>query len=264
MSVNPTFAPATSGTMRNFGAVALANNTRFGLRTNPGIQSEMSKLNPANASASKLLAERQGQFRSKTNDIVGDGSNANKYLAEAIQKRDQMAQAKLQEQALASAAQYSQQSMSAGGGAIRGAAVRANTGNQANFAGGGIPVGQGGMTSVRSNIISTAKKYLGTPYVWGGKTPRGFDCSGLTKYVYQQYGINLPAWSNHQTQFGVRSHLKNARPGDLVGWNRGGHVGIYIGNGMLLHSPRPGRSVEIRRLSANEGAYAVRLQLPGD
>lgn len=241
--------------MRNFGAVALANNARFGLKTNPAIQSEIHRVSP-NPSASKLLSERQRGFQGKSDEIVGDGANANTYIVQAIQKRDEMVRAQQQEQALASAVSASQnQQVSSGGGQ----GVGLSKGEYSGPTGGSVKA-----TNVRQGIISTAKKYLGTPYVWGGKTPRGFDCSGLTSYVYRQYGIKLPAWSNHQTKVGVRSNIRNARPGDLVGWNRGGHVGIYIGNGQLLHSPRPGRSVEIRSLRSNEGAYAVRLSLPGD
>lgn len=249
-------APATSGNnLRSFGAVALANNARFGLKTNPAIQSEAHKINPANQNVSNLLRERQANFQNKGNEIVGDSANANEYLAQAIQRQQQVQLQQQQEQMLAQSAQRSSWSMSGNG---------ANLGASNNAYNGASPQKMGPTSNTRQAIISTAKKYLGIPYVWGGKTPRGFDCSGLTSYVYRQFGINLPAWSNHQTQFGTRSHLSNARPGDLVGWNRGGHVGIYIGNGMLLHSPRPGRAVEIRRLSNNEGAYAVRLRLPGD
>lgn len=261
MSVS-TFGSASataSKQLRSFGAVALANNTRFGLKTNPAIQSEIARVSP-NPSASKLLSERQRSFKGQSENIIGDGSNANDYLAQAIQKRDEMVRVQQQEQALAGAVQASQtQQQQFGGGGQSGGGVQLSTGGYNG------PMGPNVKTSnVRQGIISTAKKYLGTPYVWGGKTPKGFDCSGLTSYVYRQYGIKLPAWSNHQTKTGVRSNISNARPGDLVGWNRGGHVGIYIGNGMLLHSPRPGRSVEIRPLRANEGAYAVRLSLPGD
>lgn len=250
-------APATAGNkLRNFGAVALANNQRFGLKTNPGIQSELHRINPSNQNVSKLLQERQGNFQNKSDAIVGDGSNANQYLQQAIQKQQQVQLQQQQQAALAQSAQRSSFTMQANGARLSPV--------QNTPANGGANFKVGPTSNIRQSIVSTAKQYLGIPYVWGGKTPRGFDCSGLTSYVYRQFGISLPAWSNHQTQFGTRSHISNARPGDLVGWNRGGHVGIYIGNGMLLHSPRPGRAVEIRRLSANEGAYAVRLQLPGD
>jgi len=121
----------------------------------------------------------------------------------------------------------------------------------------------GDVSNIRNRIVQTAMGYLGTPYVWGGKTPNGFDCSGLTSYVYKQFGVNLPAWSNHQSAFGTRTNISYARPGDLVGWNKGGHVAIYIGNGKILHSPRPGQKVQIRSLFRNEAVYAVRLALPG-
>lgn len=255
MSVS-TASPATAGNrLRSFGAVALANNARFGLTTNPAIQSEAHRINPTNQNVSNLLRERQGNFQNKGNEIVGDSSNANAYLQQAIQQREAVRVQEQQQQALAQSAQRSSWSMQSNGARLPA---------QNNAFNGGMPQQMGPTTNTRQAIISTAKQYLGIPYVWGGKTPRGFDCSGLTSYVYRQFGINLPAWSNHQTQFGTRSHLSNARPGDLIGWNRGGHVGIYIGNGRLLHSPRPGRAVEIRNLSNNEGAYAVRLRLPGD
>lgn len=124
------------------------------------------------------------------------------------------------------------------------------------------PIG-GDVSNIRNRIVKTAMGYLGVPYVWGGKTPKGFDCSGLTSYVYRQFGINLPAWSNDQTAFGTRTNIAYARPGDLVGWNKGGHVAIYIGGGKILSSPRPGQRVQIRSLRNNEAVYAVRLALPG-
>lgn len=99
-----------------------------------------------------------------------------------------------------------------------------------------------------SGIVSTAFNYLGTPYVWGGTSPRGFDCSGFTQYVFRKKGIYLPRTSREQARVGERVSRSNLRPGDLVCFP--GHVGIYIGNDQFIHSPRPGKSVTVASLSS--------------
>lgn len=94
-----------------------------------------------------------------------------------------------------------------------------------------------------SAIVSTAYNYLGVPYVYGGSSPRGFDCSGLVQYVYRQNGVSLPRTSGAQAGVGRGVSLSNAQPGDIVCYP--GHVAIYIGGGKVIHSPYPGRRVEV-------------------
>lgn len=99
-----------------------------------------------------------------------------------------------------------------------------------------------------SAIVAEARKYLGTPYVWGGSSPAGFDCSGFTKYVYQRVlGVNLAHSSAGQASSGTPVSRANLQPGDLIIMS--GHVGIYIGNGSMIHAPVPGRSVEITSIN---------------
>ncbi|QIK84566.1 C40 family peptidase [Sanguibacter sp. HDW7] len=94
-------------------------------------------------------------------------------------------------------------------------------------------------------IVRTAKRYIGTPYRYGGTTPRGFDCSGFTSYVYKKAGVaKLPRSSSAQRGSGKVVARKNARPGDLI-WTRG-HVAIYVGNGKQIDAPRPGKSIKVR------------------
>ena len=118
-------------------------------------------------------------------------------------------------------------------------------------------------------LVGFAKKFLGTPYVWGGTSPNGFDCSGFVQYVYKHMGVNLPRLSADQARAGKRVSFADLRPGDLVAIdnssrnNGADHIGIYIGNGMVINAPRPGRSVEIDPLSAFGGGWGVRLNLPG-
>lgn len=96
-----------------------------------------------------------------------------------------------------------------------------------------------------SQIIRVASKYIGVPYVFGGSTPAGFDCSGLTRYVFAQFGISLAHSVSAQSHRGKLIHAKDAQPGDLVVWNDGGHVGIYAGGGNMIHAPQPGDSVKL-------------------
>ena len=89
-----------------------------------------------------------------------------------------------------------------------------------------------------SAIVNYARQFLGVPYVWGGTTTSGFDCSGFTQYVFAHFGINLPRTSSAQATAGTRVSAAEARPGDLVWWP--GHVGIYTGNGNNIAARQPG------------------------
>lgn len=95
----------------------------------------------------------------------------------------------------------------------------------------------------------TAGKYIGTPYVYGGRSPRGFDCSGLALYVYKQHGVKLPPTSQTQAKAGKAVKKRELLPGDLVFFRTSalggvGHVGIYVGDGQFIHAPGTGRRVK--------------------
>lgn len=100
---------------------------------------------------------------------------------------------------------------------------------------------------IGSSIVATAKHYIGVPYRRGGSTPAGFDCSGFTKFVYAQYGINIPRTSGGQASAGGYVARGDLRPGDIVAFT--GHVGIYIGGNQFIHSPSTGKSVMISSLN---------------
>lgn len=97
-------------------------------------------------------------------------------------------------------------------------------------------------------IVNEAKKYLGIKYVYGGSTPKGFDCSGLVKYVCAKNGISLSRTSAAQSKQGVTVSKSNLQPGDLLFFAKSGrvhHVGIYIGNGQMIHAPHTGSYVKV-------------------
>ncbi len=109
-----------------------------------------------------------------------------------------------------------------------------------------------------SAVVAIAMRYLGIAYRYGGTTPRGFDCSGFTQYVYRQIGISLPRTAAQQLHATTRISRSQARVGDLVFYLGGGtvgHVGIYLGNGKMIDSPRTGRSVSVRAVYSSNVVF---------
>jgi peptidoglycan DL-endopeptidase CwlO len=107
--------------------------------------------------------------------------------------------------------------------------------------------------NVHGGVVGIAMQYLGVPYVWGGASPRGFDCSGLVMYVFAQIGVSLPHSSYAQYNMGSAVSMDQLQPGDLVFFTGASHVGIYIGGGQFIHAPHTGDVVKISALS---GYYA--------
>ncbi|MGW8061078.1 NlpC/P60 family protein [Streptomyces ziwulingensis] len=92
--------------------------------------------------------------------------------------------------------------------------------------------------------VAAARSALGKPYVWGANGPGGFDCSGLTQWSYAQAGVGLPRTSQAQSGAGRQVSLADARPGDLVAYrDDASHIGMYVGNGQVIHAPYPGAPV---------------------
>jgi peptidoglycan DL-endopeptidase CwlO len=102
-------------------------------------------------------------------------------------------------------------------------------------------------------VVGIAMRYLGTPYVWGGASPAGFDCSGFVMYVYAQVGVSLPHSSYAQYGAGSAVSRGDLQPGDLVFFDGLGHVGIYVGGGSFIHSPHTG---DVVKISSMTGWYA--------
>jgi cell wall-associated NlpC family hydrolase len=130
---------------------------------------------------------------------------------------------------------------------------------------GGGAAGGAAETAAAHTILGLARQYIGTPYVWGGESPKGFDCSGFAQYLYGKAGIRIPRTTYTQWQAGRSVPQGQLQPGDLV-FFRGsdskgglpGHVGVYIGNGMMIDAPHTGASVRTERVDTFGGYMGAR------
>jgi cell wall-associated NlpC family hydrolase len=133
----------------------------------------------------------------------------------------------------------------------------------AGLGGGGKhgPLGGAVESALGARIVGLAHKYLGTPYVWGGESRKGFDCSGFAQYLYRQVGVNISRTTYTQWKEGRAVRKNQLQPGDLV-FFRGsdsvgglpGHVGVYVGHGMMIDAPHTGASVRVESVF-NFGGY---------
>ena len=114
-------------------------------------------------------------------------------------------------------------------------------------------------TGTAQVAVNTALAQLGDPYVWGGAGPNSFDCSGLTQFSYAAAGIQLPHSSQMQSTIGTPVSRANLQPGDLVFfYSPVGHVGMYIGNGQMVHAPTSGDVVKVTNLDYMTGYNSAR------
>jgi cell wall-associated NlpC family hydrolase len=119
-----------------------------------------------------------------------------------------------------------------------------------------VSVPTGGSGAGHPAAASIALRYLGVPYVYGGASPSGFDCSGLVMYVYAQLGISLPHYT--VAQWNATQPVSSPAPGDLVFFNGLGHVGIYLGGGRFVNAPHTGSVVRIDSISSFGGYDGAR------
>jgi cell wall-associated NlpC family hydrolase len=116
----------------------------------------------------------------------------------------------------------------------------------------------------RNRVVMTAWRGVGVPYRWGGSSRSGFDCSGLTRWVYRHVGVSLPHYSVAQWSYGRRVSRRALAPGDLLFFSGLGHVGVYLGRGAVIHAPHAGAPVRFERMrgwlsSSFYGARRLRL-----
>jgi cell wall-associated NlpC family hydrolase len=182
-----------------------------------------------------LVSERQAQMAS----IEGQLSERQRLLSSIkreigrLQAAERVQQAQLAAQARARLSQNGVDVLNASAGAI-------TQPTEPTYA---PPPGRYG------GVVGVAMRYLGTPYVYGGASPSGFDCSGFVMYVFGQIGVSLPHNAAAQYGYGMPVSLDQLQPGDLVFFNGLGHVGIYVGGGSFIHSPHTGDVVKISSMT---------------
>ena len=123
------------------------------------------------------------------------------------------------------------------------------------------PVGSGN----NATAAAIAASQVGSGYVWGGTSPGGFDCSGLTYYAYAQAGISIPRTAGGQGSIGSAVSYDSMQPGDLIVWNGGQHVSIYTGGGMMVHATNPSTGVissSVSFWSGNSGQSITAIRRP--
>jgi peptidoglycan DL-endopeptidase CwlO len=187
------------------------------------------------------LASRQQLFSSIKSEIAQLEEAERRRAAQlAAQARARLAQ----QRALAAQTQADQ-------AATLGAPEIAAIGGESEAVGGAVAPAP---PSRYGGVVGIAMQYLGTPYVWGGASPAGFDCSGFSMYVYAQVGVSLPHHAASQYGMGVPVSYSDLQAGDLVFFNGLGHMGIYVGGGSFIHAPHTGDVVKISSL--NDSWYA--------
>jgi len=227
-----------------------------GFRTN--VAAQTARLHRAETEQQQVVAQRAAEKRS----IDAQLSERNRLLVSVreeiahLQAVERARQAELARQARArlAAQAAAKPVVSTFAAAATGAApsVTATTAAPTVEAQAPEPLAQA-PTSQYGGVVGVAMQYLGTPYVWGGASPGGFDCSGLVMYAFAQVGVSLPHSSYAQYGMGVPVSYDQLQPGDLVFFSGLGHVGIYIGGGQFIHAPHTG---DVVKISAMSGWYS--------
>jgi cell wall-associated NlpC family hydrolase len=199
------------------------------------VKQERARLQTAHVQQAKLVAERSAEKASIEGQLASRQQLLSSIKSEIsrMQEAEQARQAELAAQARARLASNGATVLNASAGAVSTQPAPVYAPPPSKYGG----------------VVGIAMQYLGTPYVYGGASPSGFDCSGFVMYVFAQIGVSLPHNAAAQYGYGMPVSRDQLQAGDLVFFNGLGHVGIYIGGGQFIHSPHTGDVVKISSLT---------------
>jgi len=209
----------------------------------------MQRLGNSDVDTVKSIAAYEQDINDRRVKLQADEKAAAKLVAERAAQKDQVVglQHKLESMTAGIKSQIKQleaQQAAAAQAAAQAAAASSSSGGSSGGGGGGSVPDPGG--SGRSAVVAIAQRYLGVPYVYGGASPSGFDCSGLAMYCYAQIGISLSHGATDQQRASTPVPISALQPGDLVffgGPSYSYHVGIYVGGGSMINAPHTGAVV---------------------
>ncbi|MFE4972143.1 NlpC/P60 family protein [Kitasatospora sp. NPDC056651] len=226
------------------------------------LQEQQRKLDQDRTEAQGKLAELDSttqQLKSSKEEVQGK-LKAAQDLFNTLSEQDRQAIQQAEQKAAADAKAKADAAQAQQGGADR--ASRDNGRSDLSAPSTTAPVKVAAGSSRGAAALSYAASKIGSPYVWGATGPGSFDCSGLMVWAYNQAGVSLPRTSQAQAGAGTRigTDLSKAQPGDLlIFYSDAHHVGIYAGNGQVLHAPKPGASVRYEAVSNMPLASIVRV-----
>ena len=209
----------------------------------------MERLGNSDVDTVKSIAAYQQDIKDRRVKLDADKKAAAKLVDETAKQKAEVEslQGKLEQMTAgikADIKRLQEQAAARAQAAADAAAAAQNTGGTSTGGGGGTVVDPGG--SGHSSVVGIAQRYLGVPYVYGGASPSGFDCSGLTMYCYAQVGIGLSHGATDQQHASTPVPISALQPGDLVFFGSASysyHVGIYVGGGSMIHAPHTGAVV---------------------
>ena len=225
------------------------------------ISTRQAQLKSEERDAAKLVAQKQQQKAAieaglqQRRDLLSSTKGELGHLLHERQVHQQQAAAA----AAAALAQQQQQQQE------QQAPPPSNGGGSTGSSGGGGTYNPPPAGTLGQQAAAIAQQYLGVPYVWGGASPSGFDCSGLVVYVYGRLGVSLPHYTVSLWSSGAHVSRDQLAPGDLVFFYSLDHVGIYLGGGLFIHAPHTGTVVQISSLNSSwySSAYDGAVRISG-